>query len=533
MNSGDIRVRLAIILAVVALCVWMAYPLNRTINLGLDLKGGIHMVMRVRTDDAVKAEMDLSRERVRASLAEKGITESGIAPEGTTTLVFSGIEPAKMDEARQVLRDQYPQYSVQTSGGNTLRLTLRPQDESGIRDSAVRQALETIRTRIDRFGVSEPTIQRKGVGPQADQILIQLPGVEDLERVQDLIGSPAFLEWKLVKVPPGVTAEQFRPPDSVQAVATAFGGAIPADVEALPQEVKGDDGRRFTVYWPVTRTSPITGNDLKNARRDQDRFGGPAVNFLLTAEAGQRFQELTRANQGQMLAIVLDRKIISAPRINAVIAERGIIEGGNFTVDSAEDLALKLRSGALPAGMDVLDERTVGASLGIDSIRQGIVASIIGSIVVVLFMLIYYRLAGVNSTAVLAINILILLAAMASLRSTLTLPGIAGIALTVGMAVDANVLVFERIREELRLGRAVKAAIHAGFEKALSTIVDSNLTTLIAALALLGFGTGPVKGFAVTLSVGIIANLLTAVFMSRVLFDALLTLKPRMERLSI
>jgi preprotein translocase subunit SecD len=234
-----------------------------------------------------------------------------------------------------------------------------------------------------------------------------------------------------------------------------------------------------------------------------------------------------------MLAIVLDRKIISAPRINAVIAERGIIEGGNFTVESAEDLALKLRSGALPAGLDILEERTVGASLGADSIRQGVTASIIGSLIVVLFMLIYYRAAGVNTAVVLAINLLILLAAMASLHSTLTLPGIAGIALTVGMAVDANVLVFERIREELRLGRTVRAAIQAGFEKAITTIVDSNLTTLIAALALLGFGTGPVKGFAVTLSIGILANLFTAVYMSRALFDSLLTVKPRLEKLSI
>jgi preprotein translocase subunit SecD len=303
-------------------------------------------------------------------------------------------------------------------------------------------------------------------------------------------------------------------------------------VVVLPQEITSE-GRRLTVYWPVTRSSPITGNDLKNARRDQDRFGGPAVNFLLSAEAGQRFQELTRTNQGQLLAIVLDGRIISAPRINAVIAERGIIEGGNFTVESAEDLALKLRSGALPAGLDILEERTVGASLGADSIRDGISASIIGSAVVVLLILAYYRLAGVNATLVLVANLLILLAAMASLHSTLTLPGIAGIALTIGMAVDANVLVFERIREEIRLGRTIKAAVHAGFDKAFTTIFDSNVTTLIAALALLGFGTGPVKGFAVTLSVGIAANLLTAVFMSRALFDSLLTANPRMQRLSI
>lgn len=532
MNLDDVRTRLVIIAGCIALSAYLVYPLTRTINLGLDLKGGIHMVMRVKTDDAIKAELDLSGERIRASLAEKGMAPSHVATDGGA-LVLQGIDSAKAGEARSLLRDQFPQYSVESSGEGALRLTLRPADEAGIRDAAVRQALETIRTRVDKFGVAEPTIQRKGVGPDADQILIQLPGIEDPERVKDLIGSPAFLEWKLVKVPPGVTTEQFRPPDNPQAVEAAFGGALPADVEVLPQEVKGEEGRRFTLYWPVTRSSPLTGNDLKNARRDADRFGGPAVNFLLSAEAGQRFQDLTRQNQGQLLAIVLDRKIISAPRINAVIAERGIIEGGNFTVESAEDLALKLRSGALPAGLDILEERTVGASLGADSIRQGIVASIIGSVIVILFMLVYYRLAGVNAALVLGINILILLAAMASLRSTLTLPGIAGIALTVGMAVDANVLVFERVREELRQGRTPKAALHSGFAKALSTIVDSNLTTLIAALALLGFGTGPVKGFAVTLSVGILANLLTAVFMSRALFDLWLAVNPRLEKLSI
>lgn len=532
MDFGDVRVRMAITLGMIALCIWLIYPLGQTINLGLDLKGGIHMVMRVRTDEAVKAEIDMTRERMRASLAEKGMTPGQAGGEGLATIVFSGIDAARTDEARTLLRDQFPQFQIESSGAGALRLTLRPADESAVRDSAVRQALEKIDNRINKFGVAEPLIQRKGIGPQADQIIVQLPGVDDPERVKDLIGSPAFLEWKLVKVPPGVTAEQFRPPDNEQAVSAAFGGALPPDAMVLPQDIVSED-RRFTVYWPVTRSSPITGNDLKNARRDQDRFGGPAVNFLLSAEAGQRFQDLTRANQGQLLAIVLDSRIISAPRINAVIAERGVIEGGNFTVESAEDLALKLRSGALPAGIDILEERTVGASLGADSIHDGIAASIIGSIIVLLFMLVYYRLAGLNATVVLTVNLLVLLAAMASLRSTLTLPGIAGIALTVGMAVDANVLVFERIREEIRLGRTIKAAIHAGFDKAFTTIIDSNLTTLIAALALLGFGTGPVKGFAVTLSVGIMANLMTAVFMSRALFDSLLVAHPRMQRLSI
>ncbi|HEU4403253.1 MAG TPA: protein translocase subunit SecD [Candidatus Polarisedimenticolia bacterium] len=528
----DVRWRLLLSLGILALCAYVVYPPATTIHLGLDLKGGIHMVLRVKTDDAVKAEIDLSTERIRAALGEKGLAPEKIAADGTDSMLLSGVEAARLGEASDLLKTQFPQYQVASPGGNRLRLTLRASDEAAIRDSAVRQALETIRTRVDKFGVAEPTIQRQGVGAKNDRILVQLPGVEDPERVKDLIGSPAFLEWKLVKVPPGVTAGQFRPPDKPELVAPMFGGTLPDDVEVLPQDTTTTDGRPAHFYWPVTKSSPITGNDLKNARRDQDKFGGPAVNFVLTAEAGRRFQDLTRQNLEQLLAIVLDRRVISAPKINAVIADRGIIEG-SFSIEQAEDLSLKLRSGALPAGMEILEERTVGPSLGADSVRQGIVASALGSLIVVLFMLVYYRLSGINAVLALVLNLLILLAAMAYLRSTLTLPGIAGIALTVGMAVDANVLVFERIREEVRLGRNVKSSIHAGFDKALSTIVDSNLTTLIAGFFLYAYGSGPVKGFAVTLNVGILANLFTAVFVSRAIFDTALAVYPRAERLSI
>jgi preprotein translocase subunit SecD len=529
----ELRWRLLLILGLTVLCVLAIYPPSEKIHLGLDLKGGIHMVMRVRTDDAVKAEIDLSQERIRAALGEKGLAPAKISAEGLKAIVLEGVDAARVGEVRDLLALQFPQYSVSSPGGGRLRLELKAKDETTIRDSAVKQALETIRTRVDKFGVAEPTIQRQGTGTGADRILIQLPGVENPERVKDLIGSPAFLEWKLVKVPPGVVAEQFRPPDNPEAVVQMFGGKLPEDVEVLPQDATGADGRTLRVFWPVTKSSPITGNDLKNARRDQDRFGNPAVNFLLTADAGRRFQELTRKYQGQLLAIVLDKKIISAPRINAVISEQGIIEGRDFTLESSEDLALKLRSGALPAGMDILEERTVGPSLGADSIRKGIVASLIGSTIIVLFMLIYYRFSGVNASVALVLNLLILLAAMAYFHSTLTLPGIAGFALTVGMAVDANVLVFERIREELRHGRLVKAAIQAGFERAFNTIIDSHCTTLIAGFFLYAYGTGAVKGFAVTLSVGILANLFTSLIVSRALFDAELALNPRADTLSI
>jgi len=529
----DLRWRLLLIFALLVVCVWAIYPPAEKIHLGLDLKGGIHMVMRVKTDDAVKAELDLSQERIRSALGEKGLAPQKTSSDGVDALVLEGVDSSRIGEVRDLLARQFPQYQVSSPGPGRLRLQLKAQEENAIRDSAVRQALETIRTRVDKFGVAEPTIQRQGTGAHADRVLIQLPGVEDPERVKDLIGSPAFLEWKLVKIPPGVVAEQFRPPDSPEVLTRMFGGKLPDDVEILPQEVITQDGKTALLYWPVTKSSPITGNDLKNSRREQDRFGNPAVGFTLSADAGRRFQDLTRKYQGQQLAIVLDKKLISAPRINAVIADQGIIEGSNFTLESSEDMALKLRSGALPAGMEILEERTVGPSLGADSIRQGVVATLIGSIIIVLFMLVYYRAAGVNAGLALVLNLLILLAAMAYFHSTLTLPGIAGFALTVGMAVDANVLVFERIREELRHGRTVRAAINAGFDKAFNTIIDSHCTTLIAGVFLYGYGTGPVRGFAVTLSVGILANLFTALVVSRAIFDAELALRPQAETLSI
>src|SRR3989441_1330592 len=418
----DMRWRLLLILGVTVLCLVAIYPPSEKIHLGLDLKGGIHMVMRVKTDDAVKAEIGLSKGRIRSALGEKGLAPMKISSEGLKVIILEGVDAARVGEVRDLLTRQFPQYSLSSPGGGRLRLELRAKEEAEIRDSAVRQALETIRTRVDKFGVAEPTIQRQGTGAHADRILVQLPGVEDPERVKDLIGSPAFLEWKLVKVPPGVVAEQFRPPDNPEALAQMFGGKLPDDGEILPQDATAQDGKSVRLYWPVPKSSPIAGNDLKTARRDQDRFGQPAVNFLLSADAGRRFQDLTRKYQGQLLAIVLDKRIISAPRINAVIADQGIIEGSNFTIESSEDLALKLRSGALPAGMEILEERTVGPSLGADSIRQGVVATLIRSIIIVLFLLVYYRAAGINAGLALAPNLPILLAAMAYFPSTPPLP---------------------------------------------------------------------------------------------------------------
>ena len=523
--------RWVLIIVVTAVASYLCFPLQEKIKLGLDLKGGIHLVMRVKTDDAVKASTDLDVETLRSELAKRGVTPQKLESAGVGEILVQGVDSAKATDFRDLVSSQFSAYSMDSRGGGDFRLEMKPARVREIRESSLRQALETIRNRVDKFGVSEPVIQQVGFAGGGDErILVQLPGIQNTERVKELIGSPAYLEWKLVSIPPGHRVEDFRnlAPASRESLLSQFGGALPADTELYPAE-RQQVGEQL--YWPCKKASPITGNDLRDARRDVGRLGDAVVQFRLTADAGQRFEDLTRANEGQLLAILLDKKVISAPRINAVIRDSGVIEG-SFTVESAEDLAIKLRSGALPAGMELLEERTVGPSLGSDSIRQGIVASVMGSVLVVIFMLVYYRLSGLNAIIALGLNVLLLLGAMGYFHATLTLPGIAGVALTIGMAVDANVLIFERIREELRLGKTVKAAVASGFTKAFSTIVDSHVTTLIAALFLFGYGTGPVRGFAVTLCIGIIANLYTNIFVSHALFDTYLSSR-RVDHLSI
>jgi preprotein translocase subunit SecD len=524
--------RWALIAAITLVSLYLCLPLREKIKLGLDLRGGIHLVMQVKTDDALKASTDLAVEVLKSELARVGVTPKAIEAAGDRALRVRGVDSAKTSDFRNLVSTQFTAWSVDAKGGGDFELEMTAAEARRIREASLNQALETIRNRVDRFGVAEPVIQQVGLaGTGEERILVQLPGIQNTERVKELIGSPAYLEWKLVSIPPGYRPDDFRQvaPASQEQLVSLFGGAIPDDTDLYAAE--GSPAGQ-TLFWPCKKASPITGNDLKDARRDLGRLGEAVVQFRLSPDAGRRFEELTRANEGQLLAILLDKKVISAPRINATIRDTGIIEG-SFTIDSAEDLAIKLRSGALPAGMELLEERTVGPSLGGDSIRQGIAASILGATMVILFMLVYYRLSGMNATVALVLNIVLLLGAMGYFRATLTLPGIAGIALTIGMAVDANVLIFERIREELRLGRTVKSAVAGGFSKALSTIVDSNLTTLIAAVFLFGYGTGPVKGFAVTLCIGILANLFTAVFVSRSIFDTVLGASRRVETMSI
>ena len=529
--AKDVMWKLALIFGVLALALFFIWW--RPINLGLDLRGGSHIVMQVETQSAVKYEIDLTISRLGQYLKEKGLSYGSISSPEAGAIEIRGTDPSRRSEVRRVLDDYVGQWEIRDLGSGGWRVTMPLQVRNVIETNAVDTTLTTIRNRIDKFGVAEPVIQQIGfAGGGEEKILVQLPGIQNTERVKELIGSPAYLEWKLVSIPPGYKPEDFQRicPTTQAQLLSLFGGALPSDVELYRGEhqTAGEE----TVYWPCKKASPITGKDLKDARRGAGRIGEAVVDFRLTPDAGQRFEELTRANEGQLLAILLDKKVISAPRINAVIRDSGVIEG-SFNVETAEDLAIKLRSGALPAGMELLEERTVGPSLGSDSIRQGIVASLLGAVLVIFFMLIYYRLTGVNANLALVLNILLLLGALAYFRATLTLPGIAGIALTIGMAVDANVLIFERIREELRLGRTVKSAVSGGFEKAFSTIIDSNLTTLVAAVFLFAYGSGPVRGFAVTLCIGILANLFTAIFVSRAIFDWYLGLRGRVEHLSI
>ena len=530
MPRGPLFWKGVLILSTLGGALLFCIPPGEKIRLGLDLKGGVHLIMDVNTDDAVRTETDQMEELLRSELRKRGLTFSEVGRDGLAAIVLKGMLPAERDALRALLNEQLVGWTAEDEGGGAWRLQRETAQEQLVRETAVRQALETIRERVDSLGVAEPIIQRQGLA--GSRILVQLPGLDDPGRVKEFMIEPAFLEWKLVSAPAGQTAAGVRAFDNREALLRAFGGALPVDTDVYTEQRVGSEGRPAVLYWPLKKASPISGRDLANARRGQGNLGSPVVDFILSPDAGRRFLALTRENKDQPLAILLDRKVISVPIIRSEIGDRGMIEG-NFTVQDAEDLALKLRSGALPASVRILEERSVGPSLGADSIRKGVQAAVYGLALVVGFMVIYYRLSGLNAILALALNILLTLGFMAYVKATLTLPGIAGLILTIGMAVDANVLIFERIREELRLGKTVRAAVDSGFRKAFSAILDSNVTTIIAAVFLFTFGTGPIKGFAVTLTFGLTASMFTAIFVSRYLYDLLLTVRPGTQSLSI
>ena len=526
MKDRSLLYRGILIAVVVVLAAWSAWPLKDKINLGLDLRGGMHLVLEVQSEDAVVAEIDKAAERIREEAKDEGLTAVTVTRGDEHSLIVTGVPRGEGDAAIGRIRQSYLPEWEWSRAGDRIIFKLPLAQVVNTRDQAVRQALQTINNRIDQFGVSEPLVAQIG---STNRIVIQLPGVDDPERIRKLIKNTAFLEFRLTTQP----AAGGRGLSSRQAVLDAYNGRLPDDVEILEGNVTDPEGRVIgTQYYGVEKRTVVTGRDLKNARPGLGQFREPVVQFSLSAEAGKHFGDVTGANKGRGLAIILDKRVVSAPVIEDQIHDQGIIRG-NFTQREVEDLSLVLRSGALPAGIVYLEERTVGPSLGRDSIEEGLRAGLIGFALVVLTMLVIYKRSGINAIVALGLNVVLVFGALAYFHATLTLPGIAGIILVIGMAVDANVLVFERIREELRAGRTVKSAIDSGFAKALSSIIDANVTTLIAALFLFQFGTGPIRGFAVTLTIGILASVFTAVFVSRWIFDLTLSRRDRVERLSI
>lgn len=519
--------RLTIIAGIMIWALIYAWPraerpiLNQ--KLGLDLKGGSRLLMEVQVEDAVKAQCDVYATRLGERLRKEGYPEVRTTTLDGGKVQVLGVTAGRLDGAQKIAEEEMKGW-LQSTTDEGLLLTMPSAEQEVYRDQAVNQALETIGNRIDAFGVGETNRQRLG-GSQKYRILLELPGVEDPSRVKRIIQTQARLELRLAYYRPDGGPFQGKTEADVVA---ALGGQVPPGVDILPFE---DKSGAESGFMAVERASAITGADLRTASRGQDEWQQPNISFELKIEAVDRFSRFTRANINRQMPIVLDNKIKSAPSINGEIGQNGQIQG-RFTVPEAEDLALVLRAGALPARVITLEERTVGPSLGKDSIDSGLRASGLGALLVVGFMLIYYRGAGINAVITLTMNMIIVAAAMALLGATLTLPGIGGYALTIGMAVDANVLIFERIREELRAGKTVRAAIDAGFSKAFGTIADSNLTTIIAALFLMQYGTGPVKGFAVSLTIGLLVNMFTAVFVSRTIFELWLGNKPA-EKLSI
>jgi preprotein translocase subunit SecD len=515
----NLRWKLFIIVGVVALAVYAFYPPDKRIRLGLDLKGGVHLVLRVQTEDAVRLETQTTADRLREQLRSE-IPGATVTVVSATEFRVENVPADKDQTVRQLVADSETVFNRSSGAGGSYTLTMRPNIAMQLRDGAVTQALQTIERRVNELGVAEPIVARHS---GADQILVQLPGVADVARAKDVIGKTALLELKLV--------EQGPFSDEAAALA-AYNNNLPPDLQILPGTSEGAPGERpTTVYYVVRRVPAVTGRDLRNARPTLDENGRPAVSFSMNNEGAVKFGTFTQNNVGKNLAVVLDNRVVTAPRIEERINDEGRIHG-NFTQQEAGDLSLVLRSGALPANLTYLEERTVGPSLGQESIRAGVLASIGGLLFVMLFMLAYYKLAGINAMVSIVVNLVILLGLMAYIGATMTLPGIAGFILTIGMGVDSNVLIFERIKEELQTAKGARQAVAAGFDRVFLTILDTHVASLIAAAFLFQFGTGPIRGFAMTLTIGLLSNVFTAVFVSRTLFEMMLS-RRQVAKLSI
>ena len=508
--AKNLRWKIVVIVAVIALAGWSFYPPSEKVHLGLDLKGGVHLVLRVQTDDALKLETQTTADRLAEQLKTANIPIGGVTLNGPTSFTVTGVPPEQDAAFRNALTEVDVNYD-RSAGAGSYTFTLKPNIVVQLREDTVNQALQTIERRVNELGVAEPIVARHSA---ADQILVQMPGVTDVDRAKGIIQSTAQLELKQVD----------QGPFSDEAAARAsMGGNLPPDLQILPGTTAAGPGQPAgTGYYIVRRVPIVTGRDLRNARPTLDENNRPAVSFSLNQDGARKFGNFTQNNIGKQLGIVLDNRIQSAPVIQSRIDDEGRITG-NFTNQESQDLSLKLRSGALPANLTYLEQRTVGPSLGADSVRAGVYASVGGLLAVVIFMLIYYKLSGLNALVSIVVNLMIVLGLMSYLGATMTLPGIAGFILTIGMGVDSNVLIFERIREELRAGRAVRQAVAAGFDRVFLTILDTHVSSLIAAAFLYQFGTGPIRGFATTLTIGLASNVFTAVFVSRTVFELVLS----------
>jgi preprotein translocase subunit SecD len=485
----------------------------KQLKLGLDLRGGVHLVLRVHTDEALKTHTLTTIEQVREALKTAGVTIGSINATGPTAFEVKGVPADRDAELRRVLDEQTVTVYQRSSGaGGSYVFTIRENVEKDMREDTIVQAFETIDRRVNALGVTEPTMSRYGEGGQ--QILVQLPGVTDVARAKEIIRSEAQLQLKIVEAGPAASQEALLQP---------HGGKSPDDMEVLTGAA--ETGQAGTNYYLVRKVPAVTGQDLRNAKPTLDQNNRPAVSFSLNPEGARKFGKVTGENIGRYLAIVLDNRVQSAPRIEGRILDEGQIYG-SFTSDEVADLSLMLRSGALPAPLSYLEEQTIGPTLGQDSIRAGILASLAGLVLVVLFMLAYYKLSGVNAILAMTCNLVVLLGLMAYVGAAMTLPGIAGFILTMGMGIDSNVLIFERIKEELAAGRGVRASVNASFQRVLLTLLDTHVTSLIAAAFLFQFGTGPIRGFATTLSIGLLTNLFTSIFVSKTLFEMMLSRRP-------
>lgn len=542
--NPNLKWKAVFILGVILICIFFIFGLptfptslaqvkdnfTRQIKLGLDLQGGTHLILQVQVQEAIAQETDQTVDRLTTQMRTKSIRYDEVRRVDDTHIVVRNVPSDQLSQFRDLVHDQFElNWELSSAPGevNAYLLTLRPSAVARIQESTMSQSLETIERRINALGLTEPTIQPHG--RKDNEILVQLPGEGDPARAKQVIQAGGQLELKLVEDP--------NPYSSEAAALAAHGGILPPGTEIVPgrSESRTQNPQDTGENWYVlSRTPIVTGRDLRSATesRNTEMPGQWQINFNLSGEAARRFGPFTEQNRGRQMAIVLEKKVYSAPVIQSRIEDSGRIDG-NFSQESAHDLALVLRAGALPASIKYLEERTVGPSLGADSIRHGVRASILSLLVVMIFMVFYYRLSGVNAVLALILNLLILLAALAMFGAVLTLPGIAGVILTIGMGVDSNVLVFERIREESRNGKSSSAAVEAGFSKAFLTIIDTHVTTVVSAFFLFIFGTGPIRGFAVTLTIGLIANVFTAIFVSKTIFQYHLTKMDRQAEISI